>query len=145
MFKLCFVLQRSFGNTVLLDETPESRGHHCVSTWMTFISLVKKETSIETVGSHFWDVHKHFPTHFPFSVYRQFMQLMTNVNFGELFSARHFQRLSTIYLIRQEVWIFFSFWLLRTKKMLSQIHSGIDWEEKWILVALRYIAPNHHY
>lgn len=89
--------------------------------WTTFIYLVKKETTIEISGSHLWSMYKHFPTQFPFSMYRQFTQLMTNTNFRELFSEKHFQRLSKIYLIRQEVWIFFSFWLWTKNAFLDSL------------------------
>lgn len=60
-----------------------------------------------------------FPTLFRFSVYRQFMKLMTDISFGELFSTKHFQRTATVYLIRQKIGHFFSFWLLRTKNVFS--------------------------
>lgn len=100
MFKFRFALQRSFGKCVPLNKTQNLRDSAVES--MTFTSLMGKDqhrNSWEPVRGE----HRHIPTQFPFSMYRQFMQLMTDINFGKLFSEEHFQRVSTIYLIRQEI------------------------------------------
>lgn len=48
--------------------------------------------SIKTAVSLLWGMHRYFSTQFPFSMYRQFMQLMIDINLEELLSAEHFRK-----------------------------------------------------